>query len=488
MKNTNQSVLRTVQLKSLPGDPAAESRLRSVLRNALRDAIGLSVVGLVACATPSLDGDRDGGDAGGSGGLGGTGKEDGSTIPVASGACNAAIAAFDCTVAQDPPKIGMLRPPSKPDYMALHIGASIQASVGQPCSSSTEPDKCQAAIDAAILQATPPVDSGVPAFPGFSYEPRYLLTRKGNEVIVYKTAGEAAKFLAPIDTAAEALLVAGFWERLNTECSPATGISCKNDVFVIRAKETDCARPQYYVEVRLPEAGAPIERKQLELVNGQCVIGRMPDGCQLANESTPRWNSYAGFLSESAALEAASVPAFLMLADDLRALHAPSELIEQAVGSARDEIRHAAMVAFLSAQEGGEPIVVEVPRRARKTLFEVARENAVEGCVRETYGALVGMYQAQFAKDPAYRAAMGSIANDETQHAELSHRIAAWAEPQLSANERALIQRERLQFIAGLRASAEQEHASEIHDRAGFPRPAVAFAMLDALEKNLWSS
>jgi hypothetical protein len=485
MKNTNMTNSRTVQLDSKLGDPVVESRLRAVLRNALRDAIGLSVVGLVACSSPSLGGDGGGGDVGATG----TGNKDGGTTPIiTTGACKAAVAAFDCTVAEYPPKIGMLNPPTKPDYMALHIGASVEVSAGQPCSASTNPEKCETAINAAILRAPPPVDSGVPPFFGASPEPRYLLARKGNAVTVFTTSDEAAKFLAPIDTAAEALLVAGFWQRLNTECSPTTGISCEGNAFVIRAKETDCGSPQNLVEVRIPESGSPIERNELELLNGQCVIGRMPDGCQLATPSTPRWESYVGFLSESAALEGASVPAFLMLAGDLQALAAPSELIDQAMRSANDEVRHAAMIASLSAQEGAESIVVEVPRRARKTLFEMARENAVEGCVRETYGALVGTYQAQFATDPAYRAAMVSIAVDETQHAELSHRVAAWAEPQLSVEERAEIHRERRQIIAGLRASATQEHAPEIYDRAGFPRPEIALAMLDSLEQNLWLS
>jgi hypothetical protein len=65
-------------------------------------------------------------------------------------------------------------------------------------------------------------------------------------------------------------------------------------------------------------------------------------------------------------------------------------------------------------------------------LLEVAVENAVEGCVRETFGVAVAMIRAERAGDKQVRRAMRSIARDEMQHAELSWAVARWTSPPAS--------------------------------------------------------
>jgi hypothetical protein len=60
------------------------------------------------------------------------------------------------------------------------------------------------------------------------------------------------------------------------------------------------------------------------------------------------------------------------------------------------------------------------PAPPARSLEELAVENAVEGCVRETYGALTAIWQARTAKDPSVAAAVRRIARDETRHAALS--------------------------------------------------------------------
>ena len=60
------------------------------------------------------------------------------------------------------------------------------------------------------------------------------------------------------------------------------------------------------------------------------------------------------------------------------------------------------------------PRVEALPTRA---LGVVAIENAVEGCVRETFGALIASWQAEHARDPGIKRLMRSIARDETRHA-----------------------------------------------------------------------
>jgi hypothetical protein len=105
--------------------------------------------------------------------------------------------------------------------------------------------------------------------------------------------------------------------------------------------------------------------------------------------------------------------------------------------SARDEIRHAAQMTSLARRYGASPVAprVAAPQRRRPAL-EIAQENAVEGCVRETFGALLAWQQATSAQDPVFARVLRGIAADETRHAALAWEVAAFIEPKLSARER----------------------------------------------------
>ncbi|WP_233595239.1 MULTISPECIES: hypothetical protein [Corallococcus] len=95
------------------------------------------------------------------------------------------------------------------------------------------------------------------------------------------------------------------------------------------------------------------------------------------------------------------------------------------------------------------PVVTALPLRP---LLDVALDNAVEGCVRETYGALVAHYQALHAQDTEVREAMVRIAEDETRHAGLSWDIDQWARSRLSSQERDTLREAQRQAVALLRA------------------------------------
>jgi hypothetical protein len=123
------------------------------------------------------------------------------------------------------------------------------------------------------------------------------------------------------------------------------------------------------------------------------------------------------WLAEAAQLEAASVPAFEILAAELRAHGAPSQLIERALASADDERRHARIMTSLARAHGASPGPVRVIVREPRELESIARENAVEGLVREAYGARVAI-------DPA-------IGADEQRHAALAADVHAWVRPRL---------------------------------------------------------
>jgi hypothetical protein len=199
------------------------------------------------------------------------------------------------------------------------------------------------------------------------------------------------------------------------------------------------------------------------------------------------YDTLGRFFAGIAHLEAASVPAFEILEAELRALGAPSELVARARRSRDDEVRHAATMTALARRFGATPADVRVEPRPLRTLYEVALDNAVEGCVRESYGALVATHQAMAASDDEVRAAMIEIAEDETNHAALSWQIAAWAAPRLSPIERAAVERARGEAITALRIESRVGPAEEVATVAGMPRAAAAAAMVDTLATELWA-
>jgi hypothetical protein len=178
------------------------------------------------------------------------------------------------------------------------------------------------------------------------------------------------------------------------------------------------------------------------------------------------------------------VVAFERLARELVSLGAPPELVESALASRDDEIRHARMTAKIAKRFGGHPAAPEVADATQRSAFEIAIENAVEGCVRETYGALVAHHQAAAAEDRSIASAMHSIAEDETRHAGLAWDVAAWLEPQLSPEARHEVNAARTRAIAELREALTYEPKQALRQVAGLPTATSAITMLDALTES----
>jgi hypothetical protein len=129
--------------------------------------------------------------------------------------------------------------------------------------------------------------------------------------------------------------------------------------------------------------------------------------------------------------------------DELRALAAPSALVTAATRAIADERRHARIVSALARRFGSDAISPRVKRPRRRSLESIAIENATEGCVRETFAALVACWQALHARDPVVRAAYARIARDEARHAELAHEAARFFESMLTGAARARVDRAR---------------------------------------------
>jgi len=135
--------------------------------------------------------------------------------------------------------------------------------------------------------------------------------------------------------------------------------------------------------------------------------------------------------SRDARFEHASVASFARLALELLAVGAPAELVRDAQRAMGDEIRHAELCfalagAYAGAAEGPGKLPFE-GALGRASLVEVAAAAVREGCIGETLAALAMAEARDLAEDPAVRAALDVIAEDEAAHAAMAWRLVAWA-------------------------------------------------------------
>jgi hypothetical protein len=107
--------------------------------------------------------------------------------------------------------------------------------------------------------------------------------------------------------------------------------------------------------------------------------------------------------------------------------------------------------------------------------------------VRETFGALVALWQAGRAADPTVRATMRGIARDELRHAALGWQIDAWADAGLTPDDRAEVARAKRAAVAELRAALGPADAAVVA-RAGFPSHQQALRLLDRCEAAVWQA
>jgi hypothetical protein len=206
--------------------------------------------------------------------------------------------------------------------------------------------------------------------------------------------------------------------------------------------------------------------------------GRRPAGLAAAAATANDGCGVGEYFAAAAHLEAASVHAFRSLARALRRHGAPARLIARAVTAARDEIRHARVTRALAAQHGARVARVAVTPSAVPSLEALALDNAREGCVRETFGALVAAWQARAAADSDVRAAMADIAVDEAAHAELAWDVDAWVTTKLAAAARARVLAARAAAVAELSAELATPPPPAAVTHAGLPSAAAARHLL----------
>ncbi|MFO0576605.1 MAG: ferritin-like domain-containing protein [Polyangia bacterium] len=405
-----------------------------------------------------------------------------------------------------------LMPAVPVDYVALRedssitgTGPAVISESGTPCATARDMSTCR-----SKLAALP----GQPGFHGCVDHacPHTLAMTQGDSVQAISDAAGVAGFLAPVDAPQEAVLIA-YASGYDLSCSDRErgGVRPAPDgdgYEVLASRMTkDCAPIEitgYHLKVS--KAGAVSVLSQRVLSTSSACVGRRPAGLvepapeaclaeDLATElaenpvagcDAPGLVAVGEYFAAAARLEAASITAFEVLRAELLAHGAPAELLAAASEAAADEVRHAERTAALAARYGARCAEPRVEPRPPRPLLELAIENAVEGCVRETFGALLGAYQAAAAADPEVAAAMAGIAEDEARHAALAWRLAAWLEPQLDAGGLAAVRAARAEAVATLRRELAAPVPPELERLAGVPGPERALGLLTQLARELW--
>lgn len=215
---------------------------------------------------------------------------------------------------------------------------------------------------------------------------------------------------------------------------------------------------------------------------GRCLGGRAGPAWEQrreTNESVP----LARWLADAAYDEAGSVVSFRSVAAELERFDLPDRLHTALGAAALDEERHAALMTALARAAGQEPRTPQLRVVPTRTLEAIAVENAVEGCVRETFNALLAAYQARHATIEAIRDAMTEIAADECRHAQLAWRLDAWSFTQLSPAARARVDQAREVAFAAVRRCPVPVLDDAPRRQLGLPTAARARALATALEQ-----
>jgi len=375
--------------------------------------------------------------------------------------------------------------------------------IGAACAKATDKAACDKKLAALrVLPLDKP--TCVQKFPetgmarGGGCAVQYLVYTRGDEVGAVVGKDETKSFLGTIDTPEEALWVLGSTGHWEIACggkgSPPSTIKKTNDGFeVVFQKNCDNSATQYTIVIG-PD-GTITEKKREALppdARAACAVaGRRPDGLvprlapRLFVAKKNRAGATAAYFASMAELEAAAVIAFHRLHRELRALGAPKSLLRRVREATRDEIRHTRATRALARRHGATPAPVRVQAFVQRSAFALALENAREGQVRETWGALVACHQAIHAEDPFARAAMKTIAGEETSHAALSWDVARWLERNLTKEQRTMLRAMRSQALRELTTEVSVPIDAEVARAAGLPTGALAKALLSEMDRRV---
>jgi hypothetical protein len=353
----------------------------------------------------------------------------------------------------------------------------VRETFGVPCKTASDKPHCEAMLDAI----SHPFTSGCSVPTGYCYTD-YLVFTRGDVVGDLVDADAIAKFLAPIDSLDKALFLLA---KARGGCT--TGYRAVDDGFEIAytTSYTNCNNGDEIVDdivVKVARDGTITVLDDVKTTiphpNYGCPVARRAHG--IVYEAASRFDDAATYLAHCAHLESASVASFARLARELCALEAPRALIERVVAAARDERRHGRLLRKIAHARGKGVAKSPRLRLASRSLVEIAIENAVEGAIRETWGAVVAAHQATFATDLEIRNAFVAIAPDEAGHAELAADVACWLESRLAPDERAQVILARRAAIGALVQEIASPPIASVREPLGLPSAAKSLSLFTA--------
>ncbi len=376
-----------------------------------------------------------------------------------------------------------LNPTADPTWLGAMWGgdfrgpAYIDDEIGTRCGDARDAATCTAEVDRVVME---------------TYQ-RGLITTNGDAIDTYLTSEDVQGFLGDIDSAKEAALLV--WHAgYDIQCSGdfLSSVTPTPDGYRVIAYRSSggCGAPWVTTRYTLHVSGGTITVEDQAVVaetDDFGCIGRRPVGLEADASPSCDAGPVGDFFANVARLEESAVWAFDVMIEELERLEAPPSLLVAAREARADEVRHTRSMGALAARFGAaarRPTVEAAPERS---LFEIALDNAVEGCVRETFGALVGAHQALSARDAEIGAVMREVAEDEIRHAELSWALAGWLEPQLTDEERSRIEEAKRDAVMMLRAQASEEVAPELVALAGLPDAETAVRMVEQLARDVWA-
>lgn len=375
--------------------------------------------------------------------------------------------------------------------------------IGTPCAKASNYAKCTESLKVAVEDPSLGWDqrSGEFYLPPRS---RAAFFTRQDTVGTLASTNELQAFVAPVDTIGDAAFLASETLRIPFNCTtdlvtPIPGGGYEVTFYVAK---TDCSyssdtgkytdhhqstetKVRVQVDGTVGEPTVKVLNRGDTPAQGCAVAGRRHESFVVFQDSSAP--ALGRFFVAMAALESAAVPAFLRLAAELKAHGAPAHLIDEAEHAAVEEVRHARTMSKLARQFGASPPVVQELSFAPRDLLAMAIENAVEGCVRETFGGLLATYQSQHAEDERVARVFRAIAEDETGHGALAWAVDAWLQTVLSDEDKRVVSEARQHAMVALLDELRSEPNPEVAKAAGLPSAEVATALCQALGQGLFS-
>lgn len=355
--------------------------------------------------------------------------------------------------------------------------------VGVPCEGAADARTCEAQL--AVTTEGSVSREPVGAF-GLKW---HVVTTHGDAVTLLDTPELFRDFLGPIDTPQEAawrVFMEGYVPCSSTRWGPAgTRTSAgRYDVVALGGPSSGPPPPairRYLLRVGADGSVEAVEAQVVEAIDPTVLVGRRPAGL-LDGPTRRSRDPVARHFEAAAALERAAVEAFVVMERELAAHGAPRALRQAALVAAEDERRHTRLQAGLARRFGGRPRCPDLAPRPLRDLDAIARENFVEGCVREAFGAVLALRQAATAGDAMVRGSHRAVALEEAAHAHLAWRLHDWAMRRLGRRDRASVQGLARGAVEHLKAEFSASPGARLAALAGLPDAAEAVALVEGLE------